>query len=138
MEEKIKRYVFRAEVSKIFSENSYLKPGRTRKGSSYLYLSPQARRYKEKLIEQFTEQMKKNGFPYGKAFPFMIVYEFHIIEDRDVTNMIKVTEDAFSEAIGVDDSVWRKIMASKHFIGRDVHGVPESKEVVIIKAYCHV
>jgi len=130
-------YTFRAEVNNIFSENFYLKPGRSKKGSLYMYLHPEAKRYKERLIKQFTEQMKENGFPYGKVFPFKVVYNFYVLTERDVTNMIKVTEDAFSEAIGVDDSVWDTVSANRILIGRNDNGVPESKELVIIEAYCY-
>jgi Holliday junction resolvase RusA-like endonuclease len=130
-------YTFRAEVSSIFSENFYLKPGRSKKGSLYMYLHPEAKRYKEKLIKQFTEQMKENGFPYGKVFPFKVVYNFYVLTERDVTNMIKVTEDAFSEAIGVDDSVWDTVLANRILIGKNTNGVPEGKELVIIEAYCY-
>jgi Holliday junction resolvase RusA-like endonuclease len=130
-------YTFRAEVSSIFSENFYLKPGRSKKGGLYMYLHPEAKKYKEKLIKQFTEQIEENGFPYGKAFPFKVVYNFYVLTERDVTNMIKVTEDAFSEAIGVDDSVWDTVLANRILIGRNANGVPESKELVIIEAYCY-
>jgi Holliday junction resolvase RusA-like endonuclease len=130
-------YTFRAEVSSIFSENFYLKPGRSKKGGLYMYLHPEAKKYKEKLIKQFTEQIKENGFPYGKAFPFKVVYNFYVLTERDVTNMIKVTEDAFSEAIGVDDSVWDTVLANRILIDRNANGVPESKELVIIEAYCY-
>jgi len=102
-----------------------------------MYLHPEAKRYKEKLIKQFTEQIKENGFPYGKVFPFKVVYTFYVLTERDVTNMIKVTEDALSEAIGVDDSVWDQIVANRVIIGRNANGIPESKELVIIEAYCH-
>lgn len=130
-------YTFRAEVNSIFSENFYLKPGKSKKGGLYMYLHPEAKRYKEKLIKQFTEQIKENGFPYGKVFPFKVVYTFYVLTERDVTNMIKVTEDALSEAIGVDDSVWDQIVANRVIIGRNANGIPESKELVIIEAYCH-
>jgi len=130
-------YTFRAEVSSIFSENFYLKPGRSKKGGLYMYLHPEAKRYKQKLIRQFTEQMKENGFPYGKAFPFKVVYTFYVLTEKDVTNMIKVTEDAFSEAIGVDDSVWDQVSANRILIGKNDNGIPEGKELVIIEAYCY-
>lgn len=123
-------YRLQAEVSRIFGENFYLKPGRSRGGSSHLYMSPEARKYKKELYEKLREQVESGAFPYGREFPQRVVYEFRITKDRDVSNMIKVTEDALSDAIGVDDSVWTEVVARKVRIAGD------GPEVVIIELYC--
>lgn len=134
-------YTFVAEVRRIFSENFYLKPGYSRgrgskkgkggkSGGPYLYLAPEARKYKKDLIDRLQEEVSEKGFPYGKEFPYKVSYTFLVNKDRDVTNMIKVTEDALSEAIGVDDSVWEEVVAKK-VIREDME-----KEVVIIELYC--
>lgn len=137
----VRVYTLVAEVRRIFSENFYLKPGysrgkRSNKGKGgngsgpYLYLAPEARKYKKELIEKLQEEVSEKGFPYGKEFPYKVSYTFLVNKDRDVTNMIKVTEDALSEAIGVDDSVWEEVVAKK-VIKEDLE-----KEVVIIELYC--
>ena len=132
-------YTLRAEVSRVFSENFYLKPGvskgaRRGKGKNgrgaYLYLSPEARTYKKELIPKLEEEARRAGFPYGKELPFRVCYTFLLNKNRDVTNMIKVTEDALSEAIGVDDSVWSEVCARK------VVDEGRENEVVIIELYC--
>ncbi len=129
-----KVYVFQAQVGRVFSENFYLKPGYSRgrrgQGGVYLYLSPEARRYKSRLLKELEREVRNSGFPVGEEFPRRVVYNFYISKDRDVTNMIKVTEDALSEAIGVDDSVWSEVVAKKV-----VDGELED-EVVIIELYC--
>lgn len=122
-------YRLRAEVDRVFGENFYLKPGKSKEGT-HLYMTPQAKRYKRMLYEQLKEQVESGAFPYGKEFPQKVVYEFRITKDRDVTNMIKVTEDALSDAIGVDDSVWTEVVARKVRIEGD------GPEVVIIELYC--
>lgn len=126
MEEGLKEYEFLVEVDKVFGENFYLKP-RCSGGRAHLYMTPDAKKYKKFLIEGLKEQVEKTGFPWGKVFPKKVSYTFIIGRDRDVGNMIKVTEDALSEAIGVDDSVWEEIQAKKVVVS-DLQ-----KEVVIIK-----
>lgn len=119
-------YEFVVEVERVFGENFYLKP-RCSGGRAHLYMTPEAKRYKKALIEALKQQVEGSGFPWGKLFPKKVSYTFIIGRDRDVGNMIKVTEDALSEAIGVDDSVWEEIQARKVVVS-DLQ-----KEVVIIK-----
>lgn len=122
-------YTFRAEVDRVFGENYYLKP-RCQGGRAYLYMPPKAKRYKEELLRQLSLQVSSSSFPYGQVFPKRLVYHFYISRDRDVSNMIKVTEDAVAEAIGVDDSVWEEVVARKY-----VQSSLE-REVVIIEVHC--
>lgn len=118
-------------VRKIWSENSYLKPGISKSGRPYLYVSPQAKLYKDQI---------RSGLS-GKEKPLKIwglCFVFHLRPSRarrDVTNMVKLTEDAISELWGVDDSSWSfvssfKVHSDREFIELYVLESPEELELL--------
>lgn len=94
---------------------AYLQRGRMR------FLSSEARKFKldvfvavRKLFAVTHPTWDKDCFTLNIAFHSSSwLNKNGSVKKRDCTNLIKVAEDAFSEAIGIDDSRFWKVTAEK-------------------------
>ena len=100
-----------AEVEKVFSENTYLKPGRR-----HLYVPSSVKEYKKSLVEQFKSQLEGRELPKdvkGATVQMVFLISPRRFSTADTTNMVKLVEDSLVEAIGVDDSFHIHVQALK-------------------------
>lgn len=88
------------EVDRIFGANTYLKP-RCHKGRAYLFLTPDARKYKRSLLNSLKSLQPE--YPEGRKGLYLV---FGIHRPKDLSNMVKLTEDAIAEYFGLNDVEW--------------------------------
>ena len=98
-------------VNKIFGSNTYLRPGIAKSGKPYLYLQPEARAYKAQIKKTLQSQ---NYSLISNRQGLILV--FGINRDKDVTNMVKLTEDAIAEYYQLNDIDWKWSIAYKYHI----------------------
>ena len=79
----------------------YNVPGRGR------VLSTVAREFKDKASWQAYKARNEQGWRYEPGARLSLSLEFHFSRDgkRDISNRVKLVEDALAEALGFDDSV---------------------------------
>lgn len=95
-------------VESLPSVNDMYKVGRNSYGGSWIYLNPTVAKYKslikEKLIEQgvqeYFNKLENGKYVFKVNLIFMLNNNFW---KRDVSNIIKATEDALTDATGHDD-----------------------------------
>ncbi|MCX7999700.1 MAG: RusA family crossover junction endodeoxyribonuclease [Leptospiraceae bacterium] len=112
------------KVSRVWSENSYLKPqirkNANQKNFIYLYVSPSAKKYKNEVISKISTFLREKNITKPKSIS-AVYFVFYIKpgkKRRDTTNMVKLTEDALSVVLGIDDSVWDLVASRKIYISK--------------------
>lgn len=96
--EEIKSFRLELEVPYIMSENTYLAAGYAR-GRPYLYKRPDCKNYQESIVRQLA---KYDAYLQTLPVDFMnnhftVCYAFYLkteYDSRDVSNMVKILEDA--------------------------------------------
>jgi Holliday junction resolvase RusA-like endonuclease len=76
-------------------------PGRGR------VLSTAARKFKDKAVLSAAQARREQGWRYEPGARLSLSLEFHFARDgkRDLSNRLKLVEDALAKALGFDDSV---------------------------------
>lgn len=105
----VKSFFTAVKVEKIISVNDYLRPG-VKKGfgkpKGYQYLSESNKHYKRNITEQLSMQLQ--GFEDCKKakvkLNILFLFNPKGFAKRDVSNCIKLYEDAMVKAWGIDDS----------------------------------
>ncbi len=103
--------LYQIYVNKIFGSNTYLRPGISKSGRPYLYLQPEARVYKDQ-IKKTLQVQRYSLAPIRQG----LILVFGINRDKDVTNMVKLTEDAIAEYYRLNDIDWTWSIAYKYHI----------------------
>lgn len=98
------------QVEKILSVNSLYSPGVTKYGKPYLYKNPAVSNYQEWLKYQFSNQL--GTLKSVEEISWIFLFSSRITS-RDVSNMIKIAEDALKESIKLDDSLFYTIHLHK-------------------------
>lgn len=95
----------RIMVGRIYGANTYLKPF-SRGKVSRLYLHPEARAYKERIIRELSQLQIE--LPAKRVGLLLI---FGVNRKKDTSNMVKLTEDAIAQYFGLNDVEWNWIIA---------------------------
>lgn len=123
MSKLIKTLAFRLKPKEIISENEYLKPRAMRRGGrivSWLYKPDYIKDYQKDLVQQIKSQLEEipeaSKFIGNKKLSLVIFNAFCLEKNfakRDVTNAVKLYEDALKEALKIDDSRNMTVNSSK-------------------------
>lgn len=100
------------EGMSIPSVNKHKEVGR---GGKHMYKNPRVRKYQEELIRQLKETDLAN-ISEVKEPTVHVKFKFYFKNRywrRDVTNMIKATEDGLKEVLGIDDGRTVHVTAEK-------------------------
>lgn len=111
-EDKYNVVVILPESMSIPSVNKHKEPGR---GGKHMYKNPRVRAYQEEIVEQLKDSCVANIVTYEKPI-LHVEFRFHFKNRywrRDVTNMVKATEDALRDVIGIDDGRTVHVTAEK-------------------------
>lgn len=102
-------------VDRPTSVNRWVRCGKSKSGVPYAYKTREARDYEKELLNEL-EKNYPNVKNLGKIASVEIYHiEFIFIGNirEDVSNLVKITEDAFSRFIGIDDRSWNSIKIQK-------------------------
>ena len=123
MSKLITTLAFRLKPKEIISENEYLKPRAMRRGGrivSWLYKPDYIKDYQKDLVQQIKSQLEEipeaSKFIGNKKLSLVIFNAFCLEKNfakRDVTNAVKLYEDALKEALKIDDSRNMTVNSSK-------------------------
>lgn len=91
------------------SVNEMYKVGRASGGRSWIYLDPNIKDFKEWVVSSLVQQEAREKFAEFKKKDVMInmrlIFSFsQNFWKRDVSNLVKATEDAIKDSILIDDS----------------------------------
>ena len=114
MDSPIATLAFKLKPKEIISENEYLKPRAMRRGGrivSWLYKPDNIKEYQKDLVFQIKSQLEEipaSSKLIGNKKLSLTIFNAFCLEKnfwkRDVTNAVKLYEDALKEALKIDDS----------------------------------
>ena len=80
------------------------------------WLTKEAKEFKKFMIASI--QVKRIKLLHDEEGPLAIHFRFGIWRDKDVTNCLKLCEDAICEALGIDDIVFQGVTATKEKVAK--------------------
>ena len=109
-----KIYTGVAKTEKVLSENSLYKPRNSKKGA-VLYKPPEVEKYQSHIVEQLNKTSIANlkGKEVSELELFLTFYILSRFWTRDLSNMVKIVEDAIVKVTEIDDAYHTQILSQK-------------------------